>query len=88
MVHIWSDLSQKYLTFRQQCLSDSQCEFYVWKGFSSGKTCHLKSSSLWLPTYESGTVSGKKQRPNFSVNQTFAVKILVMFSYKILNIKL
>merc|ERR1711971_595941 len=43
---------------RQQCLSDSQCEFYVWKGFSSGKTCHLKSSSLWLPTYESGTVSG------------------------------
>ena len=26
-------------------------------------------------------------RPYFSVNQTFAVKILVMFSYKILNIK-
>ena len=26
-------------------------------------------------------------RPNFSVKQTFAVKILVMFSYKILNIK-
>ena len=24
--------------------------------------------------------------PNFSVNQTFAVKILVMFSYKIINI--
>ena len=24
--------------------------------------------------------------PNFSVNQTFAVKILVMFSYKILDL--
>ena len=50
----------RYFTCRQQCLSDPQCEFYVWKGFSSGKTCHLKSSSFWLPTYESGTVSGKK----------------------------
>ena len=50
----------KYFICRQQCLSDSQCEFYVWKGFSSSKTCHLKSSSLWLPTYESGSVSGKK----------------------------
>ena len=29
----------------------------------------------------------KRYRPNFSVKQTFAVKILVMFSYKILNIK-
>ena len=27
------------------------------------------------------------QWPNFSVNQTFAVKILVMFCYKILNLK-
>ena len=44
---------------RQQCLSESRCEFYVWKGFSSQKTCSLKASSLWLPTYESGTVSGK-----------------------------
>ena len=45
---------------RQQCLSESRCEFYVWKGFSSQKTCSLKASSLWLPAYESGTVSGKR----------------------------
>ena len=44
---------------RQQCLSDSQCEFYVWEGFSRSKTCHLKASAIWFPEYESGTVSGK-----------------------------
>ena len=44
---------------RQQCLSENECQFYVWKGFSRSKTCHLKASGIWLPEYESGTVSGK-----------------------------
>ena len=44
---------------RQECLSETECQFYVWKGFSRSKTCHLKASGFWVPEYESGTVSGK-----------------------------
>ena len=43
---------------RQQCLNESRCKYYVWKGNSKRKNCLLKSSGLWIPKLEQGTVSG------------------------------
>ena len=43
---------------RQLCLKESECKYYVWKGASRRKQCLLKSSGLWIPKYESGTISG------------------------------
>ena len=43
---------------RQKCLEESQCKYYVWRGSTRRKQCLLKSSSLWIPKYEEGTVSG------------------------------
>ena len=45
---------------RQKCLEESQCKYYVWRGSTRRKQCLLKSSSLWIPKYEEGTVSGTK----------------------------
>ena len=44
---------------RQKCLEESQCKYYVWRGSTRRKQCLLKSSSLWIPKYEEGTVSGR-----------------------------
>ena len=53
---------------RRLCIDESNCKYFVWRGNSKRKACLLKSSSLWLPKLEPGTISGtvefdcKKQR--------------------------
>jgi len=55
---------------RDECLNEAQCRYYVWQNSVRGKSCFLKSSGLWVPKYESGTISGtiegdcKVQAPN------------------------
>lgn len=43
---------------RQQCTSEPRCNHWTWKGSSTNKRCLLKSSALFTPRSESGTVSG------------------------------
>ena len=49
---------------RQKCLEESQCKYYVWRGSTRRKQCLLKSSGLWVPKYEEGTVSGTVDEPS------------------------
>jgi len=48
---------------RQKCLQESQCKYYVWRGSTRRKQCLLKSSGLWVPKYEEGTISGTVDEP-------------------------
>ena len=60
---------------KQKCLEESQCKYYVWRGSTRRKQCLLKSSSLWIPKYEEGTVSGMK----------ICLHRLINFSYLFMN---
>ena len=48
---------------RLKCLEEPECKFYVWRGSTRRKQCLLKSSGLWVPKYEEGTVSGTVEEP-------------------------
>ena len=43
---------------RLLCIRENNCKYYVWRGNAKRKPCLLKSSGLWLPKLETGTISG------------------------------